>query len=512
MTIYHSPNGPVAVPDLSISDLVLRGLDRIGPNRALACEATGEALTGAVLAGRIRRFAGGLVERHGQMRPVVANMAPNTPDFATVFHGTALAGGTVTTVNPTYTVPELHHQLQDSGAQLLVVPPALLAVAQAAARGTGVAQIATLAGMAEGVPGLDDLMGAPLMAQVPVDLARHIVALPYSSGTTGLPKGVMLSHRNLVANVVQIQSVIQLAPREATLAILPFFHIYGMQVMMNLYLAYGAGLISLPRFDLETALRVLSREQVQKFFVAPPVVLALAKHPLVDQFDLSALSFLLSGAAPLGGDVAQAAGQRLGAEMTQGYGMTEASPVTHFTAPGQNRIGTVGPLVPGTEARIVDAATGADAAEGELWVRGPQVMLGYWNNPEATARSLDAEGWLRTGDLARVHDDGTFEILDRVKELIKVSGFQVAPAEVEAALLTHPRVADAAVTAIADDQSGERPCAHIVIRPGEVLTEDDLHDHLATCLAPYKRPTKVVFVDAIPKSASGKILRRLLRA
>jgi 4-coumarate--CoA ligase len=255
----------------------------------------------------------------------------------------------------------------------------------------------------------------------------------------------------------------------------------------------------------------LAREKVAKLFVAPPVVLAFAKHPMIDDHNLSALKFMLSGAAPLGGDVAEAAAARLGAEVTQGYGMTEASPVTHFTVPGTNRAGTVGQLAPGTEARIVDPRTGKDADEGELWVRGPQVMLGYHNNVEATMRTLSAEGWLHTGDLAKAETDGYFAILDRVKELIKVSGFQVAPAEVEAALLAHPDVADAAVTAISDDHSGERPKAHIVAKPGTKLTADSIDSFLAARLAPYKRPTVVVFVEMIPKSASGKILRRLLK-
>ncbi len=511
MTIHTSPMGGFAVPDVSISDLVLSGLAVSGDRVVLRCDASGYALTGHVLADRIRRLAGGLAARGMGPGSVVAIMSGNTPDFATVFHGVALAGATMTTVNPTYTAPELSHQLRDSGASVLIVPSALLAVAEEAAKGTAVTLVATL-DRAEGVTSIDDLMGPPIQAQVPVDLVGHAVVLPYSSGTTGLPKGVRLSHRNLVANVLQVQALIGVRPGDVTLAILPFFHIYGMQVLMNMYLSHGAGLVTLPRFDLAQALSVLAAERVEKLFVAPPVVVALAKHPMVADHDLSALRFMLSGAAPLGGDVAQAASARLGAEVTQGYGMTEASPVTHFTAPSSNRPGTVGQLVPGTEARLVDPATGLDAEEGEVWVRGPQVMLGYHNNDEATARTLTADGWLKTGDLARVQADGYFEILDRVKELIKVSGFQVAPAEVEAALLAHPDIADAAVTAIADEESGERPKAHVVRRAGVDLGVEAVLAHLAGRLAPYKRPTEVVFVDSIPKSASGKILRRLLKS
>lgn len=511
MKIYKSPFGDLPIPEVSITDLVLDGLKKAPAGPVLSCEVTGYSLTAAELANRIRCFAGGLVQRGFGPGTVVAIMSGNTPDFATVFHGTALARGTVTTVNPTYTAPELHHQLTDSGAQLLIVAPALLTMAQEAAKGTNVALVATLEKV-EGAPAIDDLFGPPLMAQVQVDLAEQPVVLPYSSGTTGLPKGVRLSHRNLVANVVQIQYLMGLKPGDVTLAALPFFHIYGMQVLMNLYLSQGGRLVTLPRFDLELALKALSRERAEKFFVAPPIVLVLAKHPMVDKFDLSALNFVLSGAAPLGGDLAEAASRRLGAEVTQGYGMTEASPVTHFTPPGKNRPGTVGPLAPMTEARIINPETGEDAKEGEIWIRGPQVMLGYLNNAEATARTLSEDGWLHTGDSGRVSEDGYFSILDRVKELIKVSGFQVAPAEVEAVLQSHPKIADAAVTAMPDDDTGERPCAHVVVKPGEAVTQDEIIDFLGTCLAPYKRPTRVNFVDAIPKSASGKILRRLLKA
>ena len=513
MTIYHSPHGALVVPDVSITDLVLGGLAISGDRVVLRCEVTGHALSGAVLADRIRRLAGGFVAQGIGPGSVVAIMSGNTPEFATVFHGVALAGATLTTVNPTYTAHELRHQVIDSGASLLIVPLALLPVAQAATDGTGVLRLVTLDPGGD-VPVLDDLMGDALGAQVPVDLRRGVVVLPYSSGTTGLPKGVQLSHHNLVANVLQVQAMIGLKPGDVTLAILPFFHIYGMQVLMNVYLAAGAGMVTLPRFDLAVALTVLARDRVDKFFVAPPVVLALAKHPMVAEYDLSALTFILSAAAPLGADLAQACATRLGAEVAQGYGMTEASPATHFSHPGTNRTGTVGVTVPGTEARLVDPVTGLDAepgAEGEIWVRGPQVMLGYHNNPEATARTLSADGWLHTGDLATVDADGYFSILDRVKELIKVSGFQVAPAEVEAALQAHPGIADAAVTAIPDDQSGQRPKAFIVAKPGVTLTGADVLEFLGQRLAPYKRPTAIAFVDSIPKSASGKILRRLLK-
>jgi acyl-CoA synthetase (AMP-forming)/AMP-acid ligase II len=282
---------------------------------------------------------------------------------------------------------------------------------------------------------------------------------------------------------------------------------------MNLHLAAGAAQVTLPRFELEAALRLIEAHRMRQLFVAPPVVLALAKHPLVEKFDLSGLEFVLSGAAPLGAELADAAAARLGCEVAQGYGMTEMSPVSHFTPPGRNRPGASGPAVANTECRLVDPETGEDCAEGaagELWVRGPQVMKGYHDNPAATAATLVEGGWLRTGDLATIDADGYMTVVDRVKELIKVSGFQVAPAELEALLLAHPGVADAAVVGVADERCGEAPKA-FVVAAGAAPTLGELQAHLAGHVAGYKQIQALELVEAIPKSPSGKILRRLLR-
>jgi 4-coumarate--CoA ligase len=431
-----------------------------------------------------------------------------------VFHGTLWAGGTVTTLNPSYTAEEVAHQLRDAGAELLVTTPALLEVARAGAAGTRVREVAVIGGAA-GAVALEALMGEPLEAQASVDPAESVAVMPYSSGTTGLPKGVMLTHRNLVANVLQVQAAIGIRPADVTLAFLPYFHIYGMTVLMNLYLASGAVQVTLPRFELEAALRLIAEHRMRHLFVAPPVVLALAKHPLVEKFDLSGLEFVLSGAAPLGAELAAACAARIGSETVQGYGMTEMSPVSHFTAPGRNRPGASGPQVANTECRLVDPETGEDCAEGEpgeLWVRGPQVMKGYHGNPAATAATLTADGWLRTGDLAAIDADGYMTIVDRVKELIKVSGFQVAPAELEALLLTHPGVADVAVVGVSDERCGEVPKAFVVAASGAAPGLGELQAHLAGHVAAYKQVQALEVVEAIPKSPSGKILRRLLRA
>jgi 4-coumarate--CoA ligase len=513
MAEFRSPLPDVPLRTLSITERLFEGLELAADRVILTDGPTGAAHTGASLAERIRRLAGGLQAEGVGPGSVIALMAPNSPDYAVVFHAAALAGATVTTVNPTYTAPEAAYQLQDSGATLLVTIPAFLPVARAATEGSAVRETLTI-GPAEGYRHIDDLMGPPLAGQVQVDLESHVLALPYSSGTTGLPKGVMLSHRNMVVNVDQALPLLDVRPGETTVAFLPFFHIYGMNVLMNAFLARGAGLVTMPRFDLEAMLGHIQRHRVEKLYVAPPVAIALAKHPLVDQFDLSSLRIIMSAAAPLGPEVARAVQERLGGcAVIQGYGMTELSPLTHVVPHRAPKPGSVGVSAPSTATRIVDPETLDDCApgeEGEVWVKGPQVMLGYHNRPEATATMIQ-DGWLRTGDLGVVDADGYLTIRDRLKELIKVKGFQVAPAEVEAQILDLPGIADCAVIGVPDDEAGERPLAFVVAQPGADLTEAAVLAGLQGRLASYKLPMQVVFIDAVPKSASGKILRRLLR-
>jgi len=274
--------------------------------------------------------------------------------------------------------------------------------------------------------------------------------------------------------------------------------------------------VTLPRFDLPELLRVIADHRVQRLLVVPPIMLALAKHPLVDSYDLSSVELASSGAAPLDAELARTVGLRLGCQVKQGYGMTELSPVSHCWPDWQEPdVATVGPLVPNMEAVVVDLATGAElptGERGELWCRGPNVMSGYLNDPEATAATLDADGWLHTGDLATVNADGVFTIVDRLKELIKYRAWSVAPAELEAVLLTHDRIADAAVIGVRDVDGEEVPKAFVVARAGADLTAADVTVFVAERVAPYKKVRAVEFVDAIPKSAAGKILRKDLRA
>ena len=511
MTIYTSAIADVEVPDVSITDYVLRHAARLADKPAFINGPDNRVVTYGAFAGQVRALAGGLQARGVGPGTTWAIMAPNLPEYAVAFHGIAYAGATVTTLNPTYGAEEIAFQLKDSGATAIITIGLFLEVARAAAKEAGIEEVICI-GPGEGATPFAELFGAPLAAQVVVDHAEHVVVLPYSSGTTGFPKGVMLTHRNLVGNLVQTEAHLSLGEDETVFAVLPFFHIYGMQILMNYMLSAGVTVVCVPRFDLVQMLTLTQERKITRLYLVPPIILALAKHPIIDKFDLSSVKQIFSGAAPLGGELAEAAAKRLGCEMAQGYGMTELSPVTHAIQDGDYKAGSVGTLLANTECRIVDPETGADAAEGEpgeVWVRGPQVMKGYLNNAEATAITIDSDGWLHTGDVGQRDADGHYFIVDRLKELIKYKGFQVPPAELEALLITHPNVADVAVIGVPDEAAGELPKAFIV-KAGEV-DADTLKAFVAGHVSTYKQVRIVEFIDAIPKSASGKILRRMLR-
>ena len=511
--LYTSPLPAVDIPVAPVTEFVLRRVNDHPEKPALIDGTTGRTYSFAELSDVIHRLAGGLVARGFAPGDTLALMAPNLPEYAIIFHAVAVAGGVVTTVNPTYGADEVAFQLRDAGATELVTVGMFAEVAKEAITGTEISEVITIDGVA-GTTALDSIFGDPIQ-QSPVNPVDDVVVLPYSSGTTGLPKGVMLTHHNLVANICQCDHAIVYQPDgEVALAFLPFFHIYGMQVLMNGLLANGVTVVTLPRFDLDQALSLVQEHRITRFFAVPPVVLALAKHPAVDSYDLSSLVQVFSGAAPLGAEIAMEAEKRIGCEVVQGYGMTELSPVSHTTPPGMFKAGSSGVTVSNTESRIVDPDTGEDQTfgeRGELWVRGPQVMKGYLNNPEATAATLDSDGWLHTGDVAIIDEDHHMTIVDRVKELIKYNGFQVPPAELEALLITHPEVNDVAVIGIPDESAGELPKAFVVRSPGSEVTAEDLQAFVAEHVASYKHIRLVEFIDEIPKSASGKILRRLLR-
>lgn len=505
MTIFESHWPDVPTADISITERVFAGLTDRPDEVVLTDGPSGRSMTAAQFMDQVKRMAGGLTAKGFGAGHTIAIMAPNMPEYCVVFHAVAWAGGTITTLNPTYTANEVAHQIKDAGAELLITIPDFMETATSGAGDLPVIAIGT-----EDYAGL---FGAAQEAQHAVDLDAHTVVLPYSSGTTGLPKGVMLSHRNLVVNVDQIIIAGEFESGEVAAGFLPFFHIYGMTVLMNVHLAGGGAVVTMPRFDLPLFLQISQDYKARRMWIVPPVALALAKHPLIDNYDLSSVKEVFSGAAPMGAELSNAVAKRLNCTSLQGYGMTELSPVSHISPRGKAIAGASGWAVPNTHCRIVDIESGADLGpdeEGELWIKGPQVMQGYLNNAKATAETITKDGWLRTGDIAKINADGYMYIVDRLKELIKYKGFQVAPAELEATLVAMAGITDAAVIGLPDDEAGELPIA-FVVTGDPAPTEDAIKAHLDTHLASYKQVHQVQFVDEIPKSASGKILRRFLR-
>ena len=513
MNIHRSPHDAIDPPRQSLVEFVLDAGRGQAQSPALVDGVTGRVVTYGELREQVRRTAAGLAARGVCKGDVIALWSPNSPEFAIAFHGCLRAGATVTPANPANTARELAHQLKDAGAKMLITVAALADKARAAIAESGRTIELLTTDEAPGIPSLESIGRDAPPPTITIDPTNDVVVLPYSSGTTGLPKGVMLTHANLIANILQIETV-ESNRLQALVGVLPFFHIYGLVVILNFGLRVGATVITLPRFDLEQFLRALQDWRIELVHVVPPIALALARQPCVDNYDLHNLRTLFCGAAPLSPNVGDDLRQRLKIEVRQGYGMTEASPVTHYSDSfSAIRPRTVGRLVSSTHCRIVDVESGRDVAidqPGEVWIRGPQVMKGYLNNAEATARMIDGEGWLHTGDIGTVDSDGYLTIVDRLKELIKFKGFQVAPAELEDLLLKHPRIADAAVIPVAHEECGEVPKAFVVCK--EALTEAEVLEFLHPQVAHYKRLHYVEFIDAIPKSASGKILRRVLVA
>jgi len=386
------------------------------------------------------------------------------------------------------------------------------AAARRIAEHLGCEHIVLIGGEVEGTIGLASLMACTdVEPDVPND-PDAVAALPYSSGTTGLAKGVVLTHRTIVSNVCQVIQAIANRPVGVALAFLPMFHIYGFTAVTLCGLARGNTLVTVPRFEPEPFLQAISKYRVTALALVPPVLQFLAAHPMVDRYDLSSLETISCGAAPLGASLERQAAERLKCPVLQGFGMTESSGVVFTSDLDAPRRGTSGRLLPGTEARLVDPASGDDAAPGEageLWFRGPQAFKGYLHQPESTAATITSDGWVRTGDIGRIDADGYLTITDRLKELIKVKGFQVAPAELEALLVTHPAVADVTVIGRPDERAGEVPVAYVV--PRGAFDAEALKAWVAERVVAYKQLADVVACAAIPKTAAGKILRRVVR-
>lgn len=518
--VFHSEYADVPPLETPIHEAVLGRAADFGDTPALIDGTNGMTLTYGQLDAFHRRIAAYLAAAGLRKGDVLALHSPNTIAYPPVFYGATRAGATVTTIHPLATPEEFAKQLQDSAARWIVTVSPLLDTARRAAELAGGIQEIYVCDQAEGHTSVLDMLGSTAPEpEIDFDPAEDIAVLPYSSGTTGTPKGVMLTHRSIATNLEQLRPFVPLGERDRILAVLPFFHIYGLTALMNGPLRYGATVVVLPRFELAQFLETVQTHRITGLYVAPPIVLALAKHPLVGDYDLSSLEYIVSAAAPLDAELAAACSTRLGVPaVRQAYGMTELSPGTHVVPLDAENPppGTVGKLLPGTEMRIVlltdpgiDVGSGTD---GEILIRGPQVMKGYLGRPDATAAMIDEDGWLHTGDVGRVDRNGWLYVVDRVKELIKYKGYQVAPADLEALLLTHPSIADAAVIGVYDADGNEVPKAFLVRRPGvEALTEEDVIAYVADRVSPYKKVRRAEFIEAVPRAVSGKILRRELR-
>lgn len=499
------------IPALGVAEFIRQRARLQSHKTALLDARTLARCTYAELDDLVGRFAVGLTATGFAPGDVLLMFAPNGIEWPVAALGAMAAGGVVSGANPSYGAQDLAHQIRDSQASYVFTVPALLPTVQAALAMVPCKGVIVVGEEPQTTSYASLISSPPSSGQGPVD-CDAIAALPYSSGTTGVSKGVMLTHRNLVSNIMQILYPLQFEHDEPILTFLPMFHIYGFTILTLAILAWGGTVITMAKFEPEPFLQAIATHRIRRLYVVPPIVQFLAKHPLVNQYDLSCVASIGSGAAPLGAEVTALAAQRFGCEVTQGFGMTEASGVVAVSYPGRVRAGSSGQLLPLTEGRIVDWETKQDVpvgASGEFWFRGPQAFQGYLNQPASTQATITSDGWVRTGDIGHFDEDGFLFITDRLKELIKVKGFQVAPAELEALLFTHPAVSDVAVIGRADERAGELPVAYVVARaPLEI---DELKAWVAQRVIAYKQLGDVVLCDAIPKTASGKILRRVLR-
>jgi acyl-CoA synthetase (AMP-forming)/AMP-acid ligase II len=505
---YRSQYQDLTVAATTLPEHIQRAAATRGDEAALVEASSGRSLSYAELRAGITGVATGLAERGLAPGDTFALHAPNRPEWPLAYFGAMAAGAAVTTCSPLATREELIGQLCRTRARYVLTVPALVSMVREAAQTAGCEELFSFGEAERTTP-----LGALISTGPPAGLAAQpdsVAALPFSSGTTGVPKPARLTHQGLVWNISQIGAVYPVGPDSRVLLFVPMCHSFG-QIVMGVTLSTGGSVVTLPQFDLAAVLLAIQEHRITHLFAVPPAMLALARHPLVDRYDLSSLQYVFCTAAPLSADVEQAVADRLGCQVGQGFGMTEVGPavtVPDFAAP---RRGSCGKLLPNTQARIVDPATGRDRLPGqvgELWLRGPQLFAGYLDDPAATAATLDVDGWLHTGDLARF-DDGFLCITDRLKELIKVDGRQVAPAELEELMLRHPQVADVAVLGRPDPVSVEVPVAYLVPR-GE-LDRPALIAWVAEQVSPHKRLADIMLVPEIPRSPAGKLLRRVLR-
>ena len=491
-----------------------------------------------------RKMAGVLYRLGVRKGDRVALMLPNCPQTVIAYFGALRLGAIVVNTNPLYVEREMVHQFNDAGAETLVTLDLFYEKSKNTMKQTGLKRI-IFTGVQDFLPFFLKLL-YPLKAKKEkqwVDIpegpgiyrwrdlmkgatewgddasidTEEVALFQYTGGTTGVAKGVMLTHRNLVANAYQVRLWIPqaLEGREKALAVLPFFHVYGMTTAMNLPVLVAAEMILVPRFDVKQILHIIHKERPTIFPGVPTMYQAINMMEGVEKFDLSSVKYCISGAAPLPLEVMKRFTSLTGAKLVEGYGLTEASPVTHANPlEGVLKEGSIGIPFPDTDSKIIDMETGEDLPieqTGELCVKGPQVMKGYWNMPEETRQVLTEDGWLKTGDIARMDEEGYFFIVDRKKDMIIAGGYNIYPRDIDEVLFTHPKIQDAVTVGVPDPYRGETVKAFVVLKPGETATEKEIIDYCRERLARYKVPKLVEFRDELPKSLVGKVLRKVLR-
>lgn len=495
------------------------------------------------------RFAAALQTLGVAQGDRVSLMLPNLPQYVIAYFGTIKAGAVVVNTNPTYTPRELRHQLEDSGAKVIVMLSGLYDRLAQIREHTAIQQViiadvpdslgwpfkslvakqVRAGGMMKELPAAPDLHAFDtLLKEAPPKPTTHtpqlddVILFQYSGGTTGTPKAAMLTHRNLVANALQMRAWFATAEdgKEKILGALPFFHVYGMTVAMLFAIKTGGELVLTPNpRETSLVLDIIQNQRISLYPGVPGMYIGIINHPKVKEYNLQSVKACLSGGAALPVEVAQKFKEITGGNLCEGYGMTELSPVaTANPINGESRAGSIGLPIPNTDVRIVSLTPDAEGnyqllgvgEEGEIVVRGPQVMKGYWNRPEETANTIDKEGWLHTGDIAKMDEDGYFYIVDRKKDLIIASGYNIVPREVEEVLFMHPKVLEAAVAGVPDPRRGETVKAFVILKEGQQCTDEEIRNFCKENLAPYKVPTSVEFRQELPKSQIGKVLRRLL--
>ncbi|KAK8581086.1 hypothetical protein V6N13_144128 [Hibiscus sabdariffa] len=524
--IYRSKLPDIYIPKhLPLHSYCFENLSNVASRPCLINGTTGQVYTYAEVELSARRVASGLNKLGIQQHQVIMLLLPNTPEFVLSFLGASFLGAIATTANPFFTPAEVSKQAKASNVRLIITQAVYVDKVKEFAQDNDV-KVICIDSAPEGFLHFSELIQADENDLPQVDIAPDdIVALPYSSGTTGLPKGVMLTHKGLITSVAQQvdgeNPNLYFHTEDVILCTLPMFHVYALNSIMLCGLRAGAAILIMQKFETGLLLELIQKYKVTIAPMVPPIVLAIAKSSETDKYDLSSVRIVKSGAAPLGKELEDAVRAKFPcAKLGQGYGMTEAGPVLAMCLgfakePFEIKSGACGTVVRNAEMKIVDPDTGSSLPRnqaGEICIKGDQIMKGYLNDPEATARTIDKDGWLHTGDIGYIDDDDELFIVDRLKELIKYKGFQVAPAELEAMLIAHSDITDAAVVGMNDVAAGEVPVAFVVKSDKSEISEDEIKQYISKQVVFYKRISRVFFIKAIPKAPSGKILRKELRA